>query len=78
MIPFELKRDKDGLLYLEDDNVFKKGSLNLDKRFDIDEYYQNYFYPIDSTDEYIIKYRSTEYTRKEIKKVKEMLINLID
>ena len=78
MIPFELKRDKDGLLYLEDDNVFKKGSLNLDKRFDIDEYYQNYFYPIDSTDEYIIKYRSTEYTRKEIKNVKEMLINLID
>lgn len=78
MIPLELKCDKDGLLYLEDDNIFKKHSLNIDKRNGIDEYFQNYFYPIDSTDEYIIKYSSTEFTRRQIIKVKEMLLNLIE
>ena len=78
MIPCELKYDKDGLLYLEDDNVFKRKSLHIDKRTGIDEYFQGFFYSLDSTDDYIIKYNSTEFTKKEIVAVKEMLKTLVE
>ena len=77
MIPLELKNDKEGLLYLEDDNIFRKHSLQIDKRNNVDEYFKYVFYPVDSTDEYIIKYSCTVYTRKQIKLIKEMLFNLV-
>ena len=78
MIPLELKKDKKGLLYLEDNNIFSKTCLNIDKRKGVDEFYQSLFYPIQSTEEYIIKYNCTEFTRKQIKRIKEMLAILIE
>ena len=78
MIPLELKKDKDGLLYLVDNTIFNRSYLEIDKRHDIDEYYQNYFYSINSTDEYIIKHSCTEFTRKQIEKIKKMLSILIE
>ena len=78
MIPCELKYDKDGLLYLEDDNLFKRKGLHIDKRTGIDEYFQGFFYSLASTDEYIIKYNSTEFTKKEIIAIKEMLLKLVE
>ena len=78
MIPCELKYDENGLLYLEDENIFKRKSLHLDKRLGIDEYFQGFFYALDSTDDYIIKYNSTEFTKKEIIATKEMLARLVE
>ncbi len=78
MIPLELQYDEDGLLYLEDDNVFKRNSLHIDKRLEIDGYFQKFFYSFDSTDDYIIKYNSTEFTKKEIIATKEMLKALVE
>lgn len=77
MIPYDLKRDKDGLLYLQDEDILRKSTLRIDKRGEVDEYYQQYFYPIASSDDYIIKYSCTWYTRKQIKRIKEMLANLV-
>lgn len=77
MIPYDLKRDKDGLLYLQDEDILRKSTLRIDKRGEVDEYYQQNFYPISTSDDYIIKYNCTWYTRKEIKRIKEMLANLV-
>ena len=79
MIPIELNRDKDGLLYYRDDNILTKPQLALDKRANIENrYFHNGFYPIPSTDEYIIKFCYTCFTRKEIKEIKYMLDNLVN
>lgn len=78
MIPLELQKDSDGLLYLEDNDIFKKPCLNIDRRENIDEYYKTLFYPIPSTSEYIIKYNCREYTKRKILEIKEMLSTLIE
>ena len=78
MIPIELKKDKDGLLYYSEDDILRRTPLMIDKRDNLDNrYYQHSFYSIPSTDEYIIKYCITCYTRKEIRKIKYMLDFLI-
>ena len=77
MIPMELKVDKEGLLYTEDKKLLQKNMLLIDKRhFENERYYQNGFYPLDSTNDYIIKYTYTPYTKKEREAYKEMLVNL--
>ena len=79
MIPIELQRDKQGLLYLTEDTILRRKPLSIDKRENLENrYYQHLFYSIPSTDEYIIKYCITCYTRKEIKKIKYILEYLIN
>ena len=79
MIPTELKFDKDGLLYTNDRKILRKNSLLLDKRyFENERYYQNGFYALDSTNEYIVKYSYTTLTKQEREAYKEMLSNLVN
>ena len=78
MIPLELKRDKDGLLYASDEDIVKRPSLLIDHR-PVNEYRYDQcgFYSFDSTDEYIIKYYYNRVIRRTRKLTKQMLINLI-
>ena len=79
MIPYELKRDKDGILYYEENDILRRRPLSIDKRESrYEKYYQNAFYPFRSTDDYIIKFSLTGFARKERREIKEMLANLID
>ena len=79
MLPYELIKDKDGLWYINDDRLLVHSPLMIDKR-DINEnrYYQNGFYRILSTNDYIIKYSYTVFTRREREAIKNMLINLTE
>ena len=78
MIPVELMCDKDGLLYYEDEHLSSRRPLFIDKRnLGEDVYYQHMFYPFNSTEDYIIKYCCTIYTRKEVKQIRNMLETLI-
>lgn len=77
MIPCELQLDKDGLLYLKDDNVKKRNFLCLDKRAELTRYDKCLFYSLDSTDDYIIKYYTYYLTSKDINAIKEMLSILV-
>ena len=77
MLPLELKCDKNGLLYMEDRKVLKRASLLLDKRNVSNRYYQNSFYRIDSTDDYIIKYSCNPFLKEDRKKMMIMLENLV-
>lgn len=79
MLPLELKRDKDGLLFIDDDRIFMHSPLLIDHR-EVSEYcyYPSAFYRLLSTNDYIIKYAFTHYTRKETKEFKQMLINLTE
>lgn len=78
MIPLELKKDKYGLLYSDDIELVRQYSLPIDKRvFKHERYYISAFYPFKSTDEYIIKYSLTVFTKREIKKILEMLDTLV-
>ena len=73
-IPYELKTDNDGLLYTDNFILLRQSPLNIDTRkYQEDKYYLNDFFPLYSTNDYIIKYCITRYTRKEIKALKEML-----
>ena len=77
MIPLELEIDKEGLLYYKNRNITSLNPLLIDNRkIEEDRYYQHSFYSFPSTDEYIIKYCCTVFTRKEIKIIKEMLLKL--
>ena len=79
MLPLNLKLDKNGLLYYDDDRILLHIPLNIDQReVNENKYYPSGFYRIPGTDEYIIKYCYTVYTRKEIETIKEMLMKLID
>lgn len=79
MIPVELKVDKEGLLYTKDKKIIRENSLLIDNRFfENDRYYQNGFYPLSSTDEYIVKYSYTPYMKQEREAYKEMLFNLVN
>lgn len=70
--------DKDGLKYMRCPLLGAK-YLFIDKRpYNPDRYYQSGFYAIDGSDDYIMKYSYTVYTRVQIKKIKEMLINLVN
>lgn len=74
MLPMNLKVDKKGLNYLDDDRILLHSQLLIDNRQVSDNrYYPCGFYRIPNTDDYIIKYCYTCYTRKEIKAIKEML-----
>ena len=76
MIPMELKRDKDGLLYFDDKQLSFCDTLKICNPKEKDVYYPCGFYAIPSTNEYIIKYVYTVYTRKEMQLLKEMLLKL--
>ena len=79
MLPYELRNDKDGLLYLQDDRILLHTPLFIDHREKCEErYYVNGFYRINSTDEYIIKYSYTVFTRKEIRQIKKMLETFVN
>ena len=79
MIPAELKVDKEGLLYTDDRKLLKTDSLLIDYRcFKNDRYYQNGFYPLPSTIDYIIKYSFTPFMKKEREEYYEMLSKLVD
>ena len=78
MIPLEMQMDKKGLLFIRDDNILREQQMMIDRRKNLENrYYQNGFYKIPSTDDYIIKYSYTCFTRKEIKAIKYMLETLI-
>ena len=78
MIPLELKIDKEGLLYTNDQKILKRNPLLLDNRFfENERYYQNGFYPLACNSDYIVKYSYTPLMKKEREAYKEMLINLI-
>ena len=77
MLPLELKSDKNGLLYMEDKTIIKRISLPIDKRIVDERYYQNSFYRINSTDDYIIKYSHTPFMKKEREKIMAMLEQLV-
>ena len=74
MLPFELKRDNDGLFYMDDSKILKCNSLSIDHRIDNEDRYDQYgFYRIFSTDEYIVKYAYNPYMKKERERIKNML-----
>ncbi len=78
MIPFELKMDKDGLLYIEDERIITHEDLFIDKReFKNERYYSNGFFRLPYSMDYIIKYSYTIFTRKEINQIKNMLSILV-
>lgn len=79
MLPYELKMDKDGLLYFNDDRILMHTPLLIDQR-EVSEhkYYLSGFYRLSSTNDYIIKYCYTCYTKSEILAIKEMLMKLIE
>ncbi len=79
MLPMDLKVDKEGLLYLADEEVLKASPLLIDKRnFQCERYYYNGFYRIKNSDEYIVKYSYTIFTKKEREAIKNMLYNLVN
>ena len=56
MLPLECKFDKNGLLYIDNDK-FKKHPLDLNEiKEDENNKIKNYFYELESTSDYIIKY----------------------
>ena len=78
MLPRELLKDKNGLLYIQDDRIFLHSPLLLDHRkLSENRYYQNMFYSLPGTDEYIVKYSLTGLTRKERKDYLNMLAMLV-
>ena len=78
MIPMELKFDKEGLLYYDNPNLIMERPLDIgDPYSEQNDYYNYVFYKLPSTDDYIVKYCSTIYSRREIKAFKEMLKRLI-
>ena len=78
MQPLELKKDRDGLLYVDNRKLLVNDML-LDKRkLDLDQkYYTHGYFRLTSTIDYIIKYCYTELTKKESNEYKEMLYNLV-
>ncbi len=78
MIPIELKRDKDGLLYTDDKNLIKD-NMFLDKReIDLDQkYFTHGYFRLNSTLDYIIKYSYTELTKNQSDEFKMMLYELV-
>lgn len=78
MIPLELKIDKEGLLYYENDKLLMESPLRIGDWDSFEEKYYNYsFYDVLSNHDYIVKFCSTVYTRKERLAIKEMLKKLI-
>ena len=78
MLPYELKEDKEGLLYIDGKELKHDIPLFLDHReFLHDRYYPCNYISIYSSNDYIIKNCVTVFTRKEIKEIKEMLKELI-
>jgi len=78
MLPLELKNDDNGLLYTDDIDLIRQRPLNLDNRsFENERYYSNEFFPLKSTEDYILKFSTTVFTRREAKKIKEMLDILV-
>ena len=80
MIPLELKVDKTGLLYIDDEKLLSNAPLLIDERnLNLDnKYYVNGFYRFNSTSEYIIKCCYTELTKDECNYYKDMLHHFND
>ena len=79
MLPLDLKVDKDGLLYLDDEEILRNGPLLIDKRnFKCERYYYNGFYRMKDNDDYIVKYSYTAFTKKEREAIKNMIYNLVN
>ena len=81
MIPLELKRDKDGILYTDDRKLIKGSSILFSSNAAHEERYEQYsFHRFDSTDDYIIKYSVNPPANKkeEDRLIREMLINFRD
>lgn len=78
MLPLELKFDKEGLLYTDDDSNLYKRLISLDKREYKNEFYASYFIRLKGNDDYIIKTPVTLFTKKEREQYKELLIRLIE
>lgn len=79
MLPYDLKMDKDGLLYLDDKRIIKQNALHLGNlKVNEYEYFQNSFYRLFNTNDYILKYSHNPYPKEAIEKTKNMLINLLD
>ena len=77
MLPFELKKDKEGLFYIDDKKILKYNSLLLDNRIINENKYDQYgFYRLFSTDEYIIKYNYNPYMKEARERIKKMLFIL--
>ncbi len=74
MIPLELKRDKEGILYTDDNKDLIQRYMAIDSNPN----YKNDFYKLRSTDEYIIKRPVTILNKQGMKEYKEMLVNLIN
>ncbi len=71
-IPLESKIDKNGLLYINNDS-FKKHPINLNElKINEDKKIKNYFYELESTNDYIIKYSIKNINMNSLI---EMLIN---
>ena len=77
-LPSEMQLDKHNLWYIDFD--FTKGKLlNIDNRkYNPNRYFHNGFYKIPSTDDYIIKYSYTVFTRGQIKRIRNMLLMLME
>lgn len=73
----ELKVDKDGLLYIDDNTDMYKRLLNLDHR-NVHEYFANNFFSIPGTKDYIIKKPLTIWDKRLRERYKEMLIKLVE
>ena len=72
-------KDKQGLPYIKDNEILKRHYLSVDEReIDEDRYDQYCFLALPETDDYMVKFSVTFYTRKEIKGIKEMLAMLIE
>ncbi len=78
MLPYDLKKDNAGLLYIENNEILKHQPLELDHRHGYQErYYQNGFFKLYSSVDYIVKYSYTVFSKMEQEQIKEMLIRLV-
>lgn len=66
MLPMEFKIDKNGLFYFDNENLLNSLYPFYNNK--------NLFFHLEGIDNYLVKYSSKEYTKKEILKYKQMLL----
>ena len=77
MIPCELKKDRNGILYTDDNTNLYQRLINFGNHDIKNEFYQSSFYRLKSSNDYIIKRPVTLLTRKERIIYMNMLVSLI-
>ena len=77
MIPYDLKKDRNGILYADKACILSNQSLLLDNREDESDNSRSLFYRIKTTDDYIIKRTTEDLDRKDRKAYMNMLISLL-